>query len=131
MIDGISALEVVTLFVEDLPATRRFYERVFARPVVFEDAVSAAYRFDNLVINLLKGAEAREVVEPRTVASAAGGVGMLLTIKVNDVDATCQALADHGVVLLNGPVDRPWGRRTAAFADPAGHVWEIAQELAT
>jgi uncharacterized glyoxalase superfamily protein PhnB len=33
------------------------------------------------------------------------------------------------VALLNGPIDRPWGRRTAAFADPAGNVWEIAQIL--
>jgi len=35
----------------------------------------------------------------------------------------------HGVTLLNGPVDRPWGRRTAAFADPSGNVWEVAQIL--
>ncbi len=33
----------------------------------------------------------------------------------------------RGVALLNGPVDRPWGVRTAAFADPSGHVWEIAR----
>ena len=31
--------------------------------------------------------------------------------------------------LLNGPVNRPWGVRTASFADPGGHIWEIAQEL--
>ncbi|HPM51986.1 MAG TPA: hypothetical protein PK282_07100, partial [Rhodoglobus sp.] len=37
----------------------------------------------------------------------------------------------HGAVeQLNGPVDRPWGIRTAAFADPAGHVWEIAGPVA-
>jgi hypothetical protein len=29
---------------------------------------------------------------------------------------------------VNGPVDRPWGRN-AAFADPAGHAWEVAQLL--
>ena len=34
-----------------------------------------------------------------------------------------------GVRLLNGPQDRHWGRRTAAFADPAGHVWELAHEI--
>ena len=34
--------------------------------------------------------------------------------------------ASRGVELLNGPVDRPWGVRTAAFADPAGHIWELA-----
>jgi catechol 2,3-dioxygenase-like lactoylglutathione lyase family enzyme len=32
------------------------------------------------------------------------------------------------VELLNGPIDREWGVRTAAFADPDGHVWEVAQE---
>ena len=31
----------------------------------------------------------------------------------------------RGVELLNGPMDRPWGVRTATFRDPAGHVWEI------
>ena len=30
-----------------------------------------------------------------------------------------------------GPIDRPWGVRTAAFADPDGYLWEIAQQLAT
>jgi hypothetical protein len=34
-----------------------------------------------------------------------------------------------GVVLLNRPVDRPWGMRTASFTDPAGHIWEVAQDL--
>ncbi len=31
-----------------------------------------------------------------------------------------------GVVLLNGPMDRSWGIRTASFSDPGGHIWEIA-----
>jgi lactoylglutathione lyase len=31
------------------------------------------------------------------------------------------------VELLNGPMDRPWGIRTASFLDPGGHIWEIAQ----
>lgn len=35
----------------------------------------------------------------------------------------------RGVELLNGPMDREWGVRTACFADPAGNVWEIAQVL--
>jgi lactoylglutathione lyase len=30
---------------------------------------------------------------------------------------------------LAGPADRDWGMRTATFADPGGHIWEIAQEL--
>jgi uncharacterized glyoxalase superfamily protein PhnB len=39
----------------------------------------------------------------------------------------CAQLKDRGVELLNGPMDRPWGIRTACFKDPAGHIWEIAK----
>ena len=39
------------------------------------------------------------------------------------------ALVARGVVFLNGPIDRPWGMRTAAFADPSGHCWELAQKI--
>jgi uncharacterized glyoxalase superfamily protein PhnB len=34
------------------------------------------------------------------------------------------------VEVITGPADRPWGMRTVTFADPAGHIWEIAQGLA-
>ena len=53
------------------------------------------------------------------VAPASSGARILLTIRVADVDALCAILHGRGVTLLNGPVDRPWGRRTAAFAAPA------------
>lgn len=36
-------------------------------------------------------------------------------------------LSERGIVLLSEPAERPWGSRTATFADPAGHLWEIAQ----
>jgi len=45
------------------------------------------------------------------------------------VDAVCSELAQHGVVLFNEPVDRPWGVRTANFTDPASHIWQITQDL--
>jgi lactoylglutathione lyase len=42
------------------------------------------------------------------------------------VDAMAAELTSRGVELLNGPMDRPWGIRTASFRDPGGHIWEIA-----
>jgi lactoylglutathione lyase len=38
-------------------------------------------------------------------------------------------LSGRGVELINGPLDRPWGQRTACFADPDGHLWEVAQSI--
>ena len=73
---------------------------------------------------------AHELIEPGTVADREAGSRFQLTIWVDDVDAACAELADRGVTLLNGPVDREWGVRTASFADPAGHLWEVAQQLA-
>ena len=61
------------------------------------------------------------------MASREAGARLQFTIEVDDVDAMCAELATHGVELLNGPMDRPWGIRTASFRDPSGHIWEIAQ----
>ena len=46
---------------------------------------------------------------------------------VDDVDAICAELVTRDVELLNGPMDRPCGLRTASFRDPGCHIWEIAQ----
>jgi lactoylglutathione lyase len=55
------------------------------------------------------------------------GSRVQFTIDVDGVDAMCADLAKRGVELLNGPIDRPWGIRTASFRDPGGHIWEIAK----
>jgi len=121
---GITA---ITLFVEDLPATKRFYQEVFGLPVHFEDDASAVFDFGNTLINLLKATEAPELIDPAILATPEAGSRFQFTIDVDDVDAICAELAARGVELLNGPIDRPWGIRTASFRDPAGHIWEIAK----
>jgi len=129
VIQGLNRIEVITLFVEDLPRAKAFYQDVFGLKVVYEDRVSAVAKLENLMVNLLQISESKKLVDPTSVASRAAGTRLLLTIAVEDANAVCAELRRHGVELLNGPVDRPWGRRTAAFADPAGNVWEIAQDL--
>lgn len=120
---GIAA---ITLFVEDLAETKRFYAEVFELPVYFEDADSAVFRFGDTLINLLTATEAPELIAPAVVADAASGSRSQFTLQVDDVDARCAQLRAKGVKLLNGPVDRPWGPRTASFQDPGGHIWELA-----
>ena len=117
----------ITLFVEDLEATKRFYQEVFGLPITFEDDDSAVFDFGNTIINLLKSTAAAELIEPAVVASREAGSRLQLTIQVDDVDAMCAELATRGVELLNGPMDRSWGVRTASFSDPGGHIWEIAK----
>jgi catechol 2,3-dioxygenase-like lactoylglutathione lyase family enzyme len=129
MSQPLKQVDAVTLFVEDPQRSKPFYERVLGRPPVFEDASSVAFRLDNVIVNLLQASEAPELIAPAPVAAGGTGARFQLTVGVEDADAVCAALAEHGITLLNGPVDRPWGLRTACFADPDGHVWEVAQDL--
>jgi catechol 2,3-dioxygenase-like lactoylglutathione lyase family enzyme len=114
------------LFTEDLEASRRFYQEVFDLPVEFEDDDSAVFRFGGTLVNLLAVSGAAELIEPATVAKRDSGVRFQFTLGVEDVDDMCEQLRKRGVELLNGPMDRPWGVRTASFRDPGGHIWEIA-----
>ena len=120
-------VSAITLFVEDLPAAKQFYIDVFGVPVLFEDDTSVAFRLPNTVINLLQTAAAPELIAPARVAPREAGARLQFTIGVDDVDAMCAELEKRGVELLNGPMDRPWGIRTATFRDPGGHIWEIAK----
>ena len=117
----------ITLFVEDLAAAKQFYGRVFGLPEVYKDANSAVFSFGTTLVNLLKITAADELIGPAKVASPEAGSRLVFTIQVDDVDAMCAELTARGVELLNGPMDRPWGIRTASFSDPGGHIWEIAK----
>lgn len=120
---GIAAM---TLFVEDLAAAREFYQTAFGRPVFYEDDASAVFQFGDTLVNLLDITAAPELIEPAAVGGREAGHRFVLTVAVDDVDAACARLLERGVTLLNGPMDRPWGVRTASFVAPGGAIWEIA-----
>jgi catechol 2,3-dioxygenase-like lactoylglutathione lyase family enzyme len=122
-------INAITLFEEDLERSKVFYQDVFGLPVFYEDANSAVFKFENTLINLLKIPAAVDLIKPGVVAKPEAGSRFQFTIPVDDVDAACAELATRGVELLNGPMNRPWGIRTASFVDPGGHIWEIAQPL--
>ena len=120
----------ITMFIEDVQRSKSFYERVFDAQAIYEDDDAVAFQFENTIVNLLKTDAAPELIEPATVAGTDTGSRFQLTVGVDDVDAACSELAAKGVSLLNGPMDREWGVRTASFTDPDGHIWEVAARLA-
>jgi catechol 2,3-dioxygenase-like lactoylglutathione lyase family enzyme len=126
---SLRSVGAITLFVDDPQRSKAFYEGVFDLTPIYEDDDAVAFRFENMIVNLLKSTAARDLIDPGPVASREAGSRFQLTIWVDDADAACAELASRGVELLNGPIDREWGMRTACFADPDGHIWEIAQEL--
>jgi catechol 2,3-dioxygenase-like lactoylglutathione lyase family enzyme len=124
--DWPGSIGAITLFVADLEAAQNFYRDVLGLPVHYADANSVVFRFGGTLVNLLVESAAADLIAPAPVAPAGAGTRFQFTLEVDDVDATCAALIGRGVELLNGPMDRPWGVRTASFVDPAGTIWEIA-----
>jgi catechol 2,3-dioxygenase-like lactoylglutathione lyase family enzyme len=126
---ALKSVGAMTLFVDDPKRSKSFYQEVFDAPVVYEDESGVAFGFENTIINLLEIPAAHELIEPGVVAGAGTGSRFQLTVWVDDTDAVCSELAARGVELLNGPMDREWGVRTASFTDPDGHIWEVAQNI--
>ena len=119
-------LFAITLFTEDLEASDAFYGQALGLEKVFGDEVSSVYMAGKTAVNILASSQAEELLSPANATTTNQGVQAVYTLRVSDVDAVSAELQARGVILLNGPIDRPWGVRTASFQDPSGHVWEIA-----
>ena len=129
MSESLNSVGAITMFVEDRQRSKSFYENAFGVAIVHEDENAVAFKFENLVVNLLEVRAAHELIAPAEVARGEGGSRFQLTIWVEDADAVCAELESRGITLLNGPINREWGLRTAAFADPDGHIWEVAASI--
>lgn len=130
MAQSLRSVNVVTLFVEDAQRSRNFYERVFEVAAVDEEEGTVIFKLDNLFLRLLaRGKAEKEMLGQVPVADSGSGASSQLAIFVDDTDALCTELAERGVSIVYGPIDRPWGVRNAAFRDPDGHLWGFSADI--
>lgn len=125
-VNGVAA---VTLQVQDLQRTKRFYERVFGVPCTFpeEDGTSAVLSLNGgaLVVTL------REISSPGEQQR-----GDRVAVPVDDVGAVCRRL--RGLAEEGESVGGPWfaepvaghgPARVVEFCDPAGHLWRVGKGI--
>ncbi len=130
MTQSLKSVNVITLFVEDPLRSKEFYERIFDVVGIDEGHGTVIFPFDNLFVRLLKRDEAEtEMLGQVPVGDPGSGRTLQLGFSVDDADTFCTWLSERGVSIVYGPVDRPWGRRNAAFADPDGHVWQFGSDI--
>jgi catechol 2,3-dioxygenase-like lactoylglutathione lyase family enzyme len=127
MADWERKIGAMTLFVPDLDRAREFYRDALGLDAQDLGDGTVMVPLKNMFVFLRKVAKAQEPL-PEIRQEAANGAGQFAII-VDDVDAVSCELTGRGVELLSGPEDRAWGMRTITFADPGGHIWEIAQEV--
>jgi lactoylglutathione lyase len=127
---SLRSVNVVTLFVKDPLRSKEFYERIFDVVGVDEGHGTVIFQLDNVFLRLLRRGEAEsEMLGQVSVADPRSGTTVQLAFAVDDADAFCTELSERGVSIVYGPVDRPWGRRNAAFVDLDGHIWQFGSDI--
>ena len=117
----------ITILADDLDASVAWYKKAFGAPVANQDDDACAFRFSNIIINVLLASEGADLVKPRQIGGRDAGKRFQITVNITDLDAHLETLKDKGVEILNGPEVKPWGIRCFTMEDPGGHVWEIAE----
>jgi len=119
-------ISLVTLGVEDLARSKAFYAALGWEPA--EEAEGAAfYRPDGMALGLFGRAA---LAEDQGRPGAALGTGaMTLAQNFPDrgaVDAAFARAEAAGASVLKRPEPVFWGGYSGYWADPDGHVWEMA-----
>ena len=106
--------------VDDVPATRTFYEALgFSQTYQFPPAGEPDF------ITMERGSS--------SIGVGAGGATdedrFGYWIYVDDVDATLEHLRGSGATVIAEPEDQPWGERVARMRDPAGNLVYLGAPL--
>ena len=109
------------LYVTDVEASARFYERAFG----FERTYTWT---ENDVAGFIA---LRRADSHLGLGHGEGRGGFELCVYVDDVDDTSRLLRDLGAREVSPPADQPWGERLAYFDDADGHRLHVTAKIAT
>jgi uncharacterized glyoxalase superfamily protein PhnB len=118
---------LITLGVADLAAARAFYARLGWREHGESQPSVAFFQMQGAVLALFGRAD---LAADQGRAGAALGTGAV-TLAQNfateaEVDAAFAAALEAGATSLKPPEKVFWGGYSGYWADPDGHVWEVA-----
>jgi len=121
-------MNFITLSVEDLAASRRFYvDGLGWQPVMDNEGIVMVPLSPTLVLSLWAADGFEEEVGP--IRRGDGIVGITLAHNLptpQDVDRVLTEAVAAGAVLTGPAQQRVWGGYSGYFADPDGYRWEVA-----
>ncbi|WP_040609881.1 VOC family protein [Pseudooceanicola batsensis] len=120
-------VSLITLGVADLDRSRRFYAANGWEPLPGPEEGVVFYRMHGMALGLFgRGALAEDQGRPGTEL---GTGAMTLAQNFPDregVDAAFDRALAAGATSLKRPEEVFWGGYSGYYADPDGHVWELA-----
>jgi len=120
-------LSLITLGVADLDRARAFYERLGWKRSVRKAEGVVFFQLNGLALALWPRAELAK--DANVIDDGAGFSGVALAYNArtrNEVDAVLAEAVAAGARLLKRAQEAFWGGYQGYFADPDGHLWEVA-----
>ena len=120
-------ISLITLGVADVARARAFYEALGWRASSASQPEVAFFQANGLAIALF-GREA--LAEDAAIEDSAPGFSAIALAHNGrskaDVDAVFAQALSAGAKPVKPPQDTSWGGYSGYFADPDGHLWEVA-----
>ena len=128
-------LSLITLGVQDLDRSKHFYNDVFGWKPFQDNGGIVMYKLNGMILSLYGQRELLEdaQVKDPSLGPSEGGKTHAPRFTLaqclrspEEVDALFAGSKKHGVTITKEPVKVFWGGYSGYFADPDGHLWEIA-----
>ena len=123
-------VHLITLGVDDLDRAREFYRSLGWSPVAGTPEGIVVFDLYGASLALYPRADlARDLARDlgRELPRGSGALTLACNVRERaEVAEVIAAARAAGAEILREPHDAPWGGHIAYFADPDGHVWEVA-----
>ncbi|MFT3884187.1 MAG: VOC family protein [Flavobacteriales bacterium] len=119
-------LSFITLGVADLGRSKAFYNTILGWTPFQDNGGIVMYQLNGMVLSLFPQ---HELMADAKVTDEASGSRFTLAQclrSVEEVDAFFAHLKKHDATITKMPEKVFWGGYSGYFADPDGHLWEIA-----
>jgi predicted enzyme related to lactoylglutathione lyase len=118
-------IAIITLGINDLERSKRFYKEGFGWKTIFEDNETAMYQMNGFVLGTWhQGALEKDI----TRSNLPRGAALTLAHNVdsaNKVQVVLNTLSTEGGKILRMADSPPHGGVRGYIADPDDHIWEI------
>lgn len=123
----------MTLGVEDLTRSIGFYEAgIGLQRVPYEPETIAFFDLDGAQLALFPRDELAEDAGVSEIGNGFRGVSLARFVgSSQEVDAFLERAVRAGAKLTRKATPQPWGGYSGYFADPDGHLWEVACDSKT
>jgi uncharacterized glyoxalase superfamily protein PhnB len=118
---------MITLGVEDLQRSIDFYEKGFGFPRMDSPPEVAFFTLNGTWLGLFSGESLAQDASVSPKGEGFNNFALAHNLKSEEeVDKTFEQAIGAGATPTKQPQKTPWGGYSGYFADPDGHLWEIA-----